>query len=536
MGRHGGALRLRASPVLLAVLAVPVVLAVGVWWFWPTGAASSDTDEAALPCTTPVQVPVTTTAAMRDAVEAVSVTLGPEVCANYTVTAEPSAVTAARLEAGAGDLPQVWLPDSPVLAEQTARRVDGLTVGDPVASTPVVIAVPSGLEAPDPATWGSTIVSAETRLPDPNSSTVGNIALMVGLGEIDGLPASRRTEALAGVGGMLSRVVPEESLLVAHAGQTDAAIFPTTEQQVHRAAVDGLRIVPAESTTPPLQYPLVTTADAPPGPVAALADALAGTEGRQILRSTGFRTPSDPSPVVEGGPSAEDLAVTPSPEDVAAAQQMWAAIARPTRLLNIIDTSGSMRLPATKGGASRIEVAATASTGANRLLADHNAVGLWTFSTEQRGSRDWTDVQPVAPLGEGDHRSALAFALGSLPTRLGGDTGLYDTLDAGYAAMLEDYDPEAVNLMVLFTDGVNDDPAGGLTLAELRSRLSKAADPKKPVTVLLIGMGGVDAKALDPVAAAIPRGAGGGAAVFTISKPQDIADVYVTMLLRRLPT
>ena len=49
-------------------------------------------------------------------------------------------------------------------------------------------------------------------------------------------------------------------------------------------------------------------------------------------------------------------------------------------------------------------------------------------------------------------------------------------------------------------------------------------------------MGRVDEKALRPIAKAVPTEGGGTGAVFAIEKPDDIADVYVTMLLRRLPS
>jgi hypothetical protein len=280
---------------------------------------------------------------------------------------------------------------------------------------------------------------------------------------------------------------------------------------------------------------VVSTPLAPAGVTESVTAALTSDTGRRALRAAGFRTPADPSPVVEGGPPAEALTVTPSPEQARAAQEMWQAIATPTRLLTVIDTSGSMSEAADAGGGSRIEVASRAATGAVQLLSDHNSVGLWSFSTLQRGDRDWTELQPVRELGEDEQRSTLSFALGSLATSLGGDTGLYDTIDAAYTSMLEDYDDQAVNLVALFTDGVNDDPAGGLSLDELSDRLERAADPDRPVTVLLIGMGGVDAESLRPVARAVPTEGGGGGAVFTIEEPQDIADVYVTMLLRRLP-
>jgi hypothetical protein len=54
--------------------------------------------------------------------------------------------------------------------------------------------------------------------------------------------------------------------------------------------------------------------------------------------------------------------------------------------------------------------------------------------------------------------------------------------------------------------------------------------------VLLVGVGGVDEKALRPIAKAVPTDGGGAGAVFAIEEPDDIADVYVTMLLRRLPS
>ncbi len=480
-----------------------------------------------------MEVRVATTPAMRDALEKVSATVT-GACATYTVVAQPTSASAAAIESGAADAPALWVADSAALAREVASATKGVQLGEPVAWSPVLLAVPQGLEPPEPVTWAATLVAETSRLPDPNTSTVGSLTLLTGFDEIDTLPGAQRAAALAGIGGMLSRVVPEETLFAAHVGQNDAAIFPTTEQQVHLAGVKGLTVRRAASTTPTLEYTPVTMPTAASGAAAAFVRALQSQKSQDILRTAGFRTPGDPSPLVEGAPPAAALAAAPSAEQAQAAQKKWAAIATPTRLLNVIDTSGSMRAPA-GGGASRIEVAARASSGANQLLADHNSVGLWTFSTRQRGSVDWTQVQPVRPLGAGDQRSRLAFSLGSLPTRLGGDTGLYDTIDAGYAAMVKGYDADAVNLMVLFTDGVNDDTSGGLSLSELRARLAKVADPKRPVTVLLIGMGGVDAKALAPVAAAVPKAGGGGAAIFTVDRPEDIANVYVTMLLRRLP-
>jgi hypothetical protein len=407
-------------------------------------------------CSERPTVTVTTTAAMEPVLQEVAD--GAEgACATFRVTAEAPEATAQRFEVGGTAAPDLWVPDSALLARQVAAASGG-------------------------------------------------------------------------------RVVPKETLLTGHVRGGEASVFPTTEQQVKRAAVSGLVVKSAASTTPTLEFPVVTTPSAPPEAAVALTRALTGDAGQATLRDAGFRTPADPTPTIAGGPAPDAVGAGVTPEQAKAAEQMWTAIATPTRLLTVIDTSGSMDQPATGGGGSRIEVASRAATGAIQLLADHNSVGLWTFSTRQQGDRDWTQVQPVAPLGSDDQRAKLAFSLGTLGTKLGGDTGLYDTVAAAYESAVKNYDPQANNLIALFTDGVNDDPAGGLDVAGLRKRLADLGSPDRPVTVLLVGMGGVDEKALRPIAKAVPTEGGGAGAVFAIEKPDDIADVYVTMLLRRLPS
>ena len=172
---------------------------------------------------------------------------------------------------------------------------------------------------------------------------------MVGLSEIDGLPAAQRAAALAGIGGMLSRVVPEDTLLTGHASGGDPAVFPTTEQQVHRAAVDGLTVTTAGPTTPALEFPVVTAGSAPADVVSSLTRAFTANAGQSALREAGFRTPEDPTPTIAGGPPAEAVGDEATPQQAKAAEQMWKAIATPTRLLTVIDTSGSMSQPAVRG-------------------------------------------------------------------------------------------------------------------------------------------------------------------------------------------
>ncbi|MGL4175670.1 MAG: VWA domain-containing protein [Dermatophilaceae bacterium] len=538
MGRHGGHVDGSRGRWVATAAVVALVLGIVGWRAWVVVAEDGSILPAidAFGCDDQAVVSVVTTPAIEPVVRELVDDVGG--CATYRVTAEPTTATAARFSSGSGETPMVWVPDSTAVAELVAGSSgEKLRVGASIAATPVVVVVPADLTPPEPLSWGSVVFAETTRLPDPNNSAVGQLALMSGLAEVDARPAEQRRAALAGIGGMLSRVVPEATLFTSHTSGSDPAVFPATEQQVAASGVSGLTLAVPGTGVQALDFPLVSSTSAPEEAVDALEAAFTSSRGQQALRDRGFRTPADLEPVVAGAPPASAMRSRPSvtPSAAEGAYEMWQAVTKPTRLLTVIDTSGSMRQPAGSGRESRIQIAAQAATGAIDLLADQNSVGLWTFSTRQRGEQDWTQLQPIQALGREDHRAKLAFSLGSLGSRLGGDTGLYDTLDAAYAKAIEEYDPRAANLVTLFTDGVNDDPSGGLSLEQLRTRLAEKADPEKPVTVLLVGMGGVDQTQLRTVAAAVPTGERRGAAVFAIDTAEDIADVYVTMLLRRLP-
>ncbi|MGL5865653.1 MAG: VWA domain-containing protein [Dermatophilaceae bacterium] len=458
-------------------------------------------------------------------------------CTTYQVMAEAADATSERFSARSGETPMVWIPDSTLVAEEVARSSSGkLRIGKSVATTPVVVVVPANATPPKPLSWGSVVSAENTRLPDPNSSVVGRMALMSGLAEVDARPPDQRRAALAGISKMLSRVVPEPTLFSSHTSGFNPAVFPATEQQVAAAGVSGLTLAVPVSGIEALDFPLVSSTTVPPKAIDDLEAAFAAPAGQQALRDSGFRTSADLEPVVEGAPPASAMRSRLSAAPVTAdANRLWRAITTPTRLLTVIDTSRSMEQAAGSGRESRIEVAARAASEAIDLLARQSSVGLWTFSTQQRGEQDWTQLQPVQPLEQTGHRAKVATSLRSLGGQLAGSTGLYDTLDAAYSAAVEGYDPRAANIVALFTDGVNDDPTGGLSLEELRTRLAEKADPDKPVTVVLVGMGEVNQTQLQPVAIAVPSSTRGGATVFAMDTPDDIADLSVTMLLRRLP-
>ena len=84
---------------------------------------------------------------------------------------------------------------------------------------------------------------------------------------------------------------------------------------------------------------------------------------------------------------------------------------------------------------------------------------------------------------------ALDDAVSGLDTYVGGGSGLYDTIAAAYDRARSAWRPGYANTLVVVADGPNEDDYG-LTLELLKKRLASAKDPKRPVRVVILGIGG----------------------------------------------
>ena len=154
------------------------------------------------------------------------------------------------------------------------------------------------------------------------------------------------------------------------------------------------------------------------------------------------------------------------------------------------------------------------------------------FSTDRASGQDWEPTVPVRALNEEvdgrTQREVLAEHVNQLETYISGDTGLYDTALAAYLDMQSNYDPAHVNSVVIVTDGINDDPGGGLTLDQLLAQLAENADPMRPVRIITIGIGpDTDPAALEAIAQAT------GGTSYVAVDPGDIELVFFRALLAR---
>jgi Ca-activated chloride channel family protein len=224
----------------------------------------------------------------------------------------------------------------------------------------------------------------------------------------------------------------------------------------------------------------------------------------------------------------------PSPKVVAAALESWNAARKRSNVLAVYDVSGSMKevVPGS-GGKTKMDIVKEAAGQALALFAPETNLGTWLFSTNLVGKRDWVESVPIGPtnarLPDGKiRRQVLAEALNRLQAT-NGDTGLYDTTLAAFRALQRSYAPQRINIVVLLTDGINDDPSGGIDRAELLRRLKAEQDKERPVRIITIAYGAnADAASLKMISDAT------GGLAFVSRDPRDILRVF-TDAITKLP-
>jgi Ca-activated chloride channel family protein len=243
-----------------------------------------------------------------------------------------------------------------------------------------------------------------------------------------------------------------------------------------------------------------------------------GQPGAEITQDAGL-LPDQPKRVM----------ALPQPLVLAATLKAWDQTKRIANLLAVYDVSGSMAETVPGTGKTKMDLAKQAAAASLRLFTNESDVGTWEFSTNLDGPRDYREAVPIAPVGKkepggGTHLQRLQQRLMQLaPTN--GDTGLYDTTLAAYEYVKARYAPDRLNLVVLLTDGRNDDPSGGISLEQLVQRLRAGQSDDRKVRILSFAYGkDADVSALDQISKAT------GGAVFPSPNPADIERVFVTAL------
>ncbi|MGY1834677.1 VWA domain-containing protein [Blastococcus sp. SYSU DS0510] len=529
-------------PVLIAAgLAIVLVLGGLVWWLAGTGGGCDETvtvDVAVAP-----ELGALTEELLAD-VESPDEAL----CVDAEVTAQQPLQTAGDLSALDEDaLPDVWVPDSSLWpARVTGAQLE--QVGS-MAISPVVLATSEGVVeelgwAGQGPGWAEALGTGRPlAVPDLAASAEALSALAAVRTALGGdtdadnavvaavLAAARSTELTAG-----------EALTAGSEGGADAPLVPVSEQEVYaiNQEAEGSALVavyPAEGS-PALDYPVLTVGGATGAQqraVEIVTDRLLSEDAQVAVRDAGFRGPEGAAPPGAGADTgiaeaAPELLPLDAPQ-VQALLTRLSSLAAPSRVLTVFDVSTSMEAPV--NGGTRATLARDAARSTLALVPDDYALGLWAFAYELNGEQDWTELVPTreldADVGGQTQRAVLDEQLQTIPDRLTpGGTGLYDTTLAAVRAARENYDPTAVNSVLVVTDGTNEDDAEGTSLENLLSTLESEADPDRPVKVIGVALGpDADLSALEEIAEAT------GGAAYSAVEEEDLQMVLFDALRQR---
>jgi hypothetical protein len=533
-------------------------------------------------CTGTVQLRVTAAAEIAPAVKAVADTWvkgdGARVedrCIAVAVTATAPATEAAAIGSQHGvnlagvvgakrqDVTGIdaWIPDSSTWLIRLASEAPGFVPSllGSVAESPLVLAVPEpsakafGWPARNPDLPGlakkvATDKALRTGVVDPARDATG----LAGLLTFAGAAGTGSSAAALKVGVMRALAANSSSIRgdmlqkfpqSAEGIGTSVGLAPLSEADVvsYNATKPGVELAalyPSPASVV-LDYPyaVMPGIDADKAAAAAaLRQALGASAFGDELAKAGLRRPDGSAGTGFAAPKGAPASVPPppAPKDprvvAGAISQLlgsWTAITQPGRMLAVFDVSASMKekVP-TAGGLTRAEVTQQVARQGLALLDGRWSVGNWTFSTNMAGSRPWVENLPI--LSCATHRPEQVAAIDKIVPKDGGDTGLFDTALAAYQRVQNGWQPGVSNSVVIYTDGKNDNP-GGLTIDRVVEKMTKARDPKRPIRMIIIGIGtAIDRDELE----AITKAAGSGG-VFVATDPAKIGEIFLEAIASR---
>jgi Ca-activated chloride channel family protein len=552
--------------IVAGVAVIAVVGSVAFLWvggmFDPKTAAASDGD-----CSADQRISVVVDPSIARAVEDVAELASDAAaakggCLEAEIVAQSSADSASAIAAGdfEGD---AWIPGSSVWVDRIASLASSMGTVAPtldssgsVAVSPVVLAVPSAHAADvesTPVTWARVRDRGlNTILPDPEASA----ASLAGLYAVRSVSSAEDPHQFAAAMMTLGKQIPAstEAAISSALGEKtpSAVIMSEAEVAAHNRAKPAELLVaeyPSDGTVM-LDYPFVRVSSEGAGGSADAMEADSAERGNTVtafekalraqaepMLNAGLRRPDGSGRITTSGVSetlptsdATALLAALKTKELSAAQveilRIWGIMTLRSRMLAVIDVSGSMGDP-TESGLRRIDIFQQAAGGALGQFSGEVELGVWVFSTARAGDQDWEELSPIAPLADGGHTEQVMQVVGSLPSRLGGATGLYDTTLAAVQRVRESYDPEKVNSVLLITDGRNEDD-NGIDLDTLLAQLQAQNDPDRPVPVIMVGFGpDTDLDAMQRIAEAT------GGAAYSASRPEDLGVVLVDALYQR---
>ena len=424
-------------------------------------------------------------------------------CVDLTVVEDDTAAPAALLAAGKID---AWVPDS---RERALAAGSALAATAPsTATSPLVMAAApataAALNTPD-TSWGALLNPAvQNKLTVTAQSGADSGAALDLTGHLSQVAAGVLGDPYVGLAATAQAV-----LLVKPAAlgkQLPNGEISIVEQRYLNSA-NGRPIGSVVKTTegvPALSYPWVetptsTTAADKTG-VANLKKALFGAAGKAARAAHGFEEPGATS-VSYSGVGAMKVLPQLDVDTIRTSYAIAGGADTSANALAVLDVSGSMA--DVVDGSTGIDGAKAAVNPLLSALPPSTQVGLWEFGNQLQAPRDYLPLVDLGPLSgnAAQIRAEMAKAK-ALPT----GTALYNTTWDAFQFVQSHYRPGGINVVVLLTDGRNQDVYGGMDLAALTAKIKAAADPKKPVGIMFFGYGDVDSGAMKQIVSAAGSG------------------------------
>ncbi len=442
-------------------------------------------------------------------------------CLTVEVSSRASATTASEVARAEGQglsapLPDLWIPDSSVwLNLARGSKVGASRLPDPavsVATSPVVIAMQKSraqaMGWPDrQPSWRRLLATRDGTM---QLATTDIDVDAAGLLSLDTLSGSRSSQALAGLSSRLAVPLLGDRSAAQLVVDGTADAIPSSEQDVLRAnqdASDDQKLVAAydpQLKGASLDFPL-TAVRPPEGGDSAQVDhamdvvreALLDPATQELVTAAGLRTSKGKLAKVFGEPqgvlpSVSVVTRTPPTATITSLITAWSSIGRRSRLLIVVDRSGSMAESLPGSRRTRAKLAQTSLRQVIRATAPDSDLGLWSFTTGL-ATGDSTVLVPIGPLGStveaGEtRRAALLSAVDTLNPKLGGGTPLYDTVLASFRSAQKAYSYGRLNAVIVVTDGRNQDPRS-ISLPALLDDLKVEFDGVRPVRIIAIAYG-----------------------------------------------
>ncbi|MFI5935539.1 substrate-binding domain-containing protein [Actinoplanes sp. NPDC051494] len=474
-------------------------------------------------------------------VEVAARTLAPagSECGPVQVVAQEPAVT----EASSSN-PDVWIPSSTAWLGLAATN--GITYdvgGAPIAYSPLVLAATPEQSATfakgDRTTWAALIdgvakrTVASVSMTDPLDSTTGLLTVHAvheamkkttpdaGIAQLRALTLrSRLKNANADPVGLFDSYAKG-----GRATTTDVGVFPTTEQQL-AAYKKGNHAVPLTATYPQdgvveADYPFAVARSSTQK---GLANRLRKAISKAAVTNAGFQTKS----------TENALELPGEPDQLLGEAQQWSRYkVLPFQVLLLVDTSGSMNQKVTdKAGRARTKADLLRESGANanQLFGEDTSIGMWYFSTPSETSPAHVEMVPLGPLTDEvngrPRRALMGAAIAGYKAPANAGTPLFQTVLDGTAEVRSKARPGAANLVIVLTDGQDEESPFAMPQAEFMDKLKSEQNPEVPVPIIAVGYGqDADMGALNAMADAT-----GGMAI-SADNPADMASAIAQAFL-----